>query len=121
MSTFTRRDALKVLGTAALAGTASVSPRQANAAPELRYQPEKGASLKVLRWKSFVQGAEDQFQLNTRTFVQRSGVDVSLESVALTDVPAKAALAAHVGAGTDIGFGVYDLPHLFADKCLDLL
>jgi multiple sugar transport system substrate-binding protein len=120
MSTFTRRDALKVLGATALAGAASVSARQANAAAELRYPPEKGASLKVLRWKSFVQPGEDQFQLNTRSFVQKTGVNVSLESVALPDVPAKAALAAQLNAGPDIGFGLYDLPHLFADKCLDL-
>jgi len=120
MSMYTRRDALKVLGTAALVGTGAISARRANAAPELKYQPEKGATLRVLRWKNFVQGAEDQFQLNTRNFIQRSGVNVSLESVAIPDVPAKAALAAHVNAGPDIGFSFYDLPHLYADKCLDL-
>src|SRR5262249_20151362 len=70
MSSFRRRDALKVLGTTALAGAAAVRISQLSAAQELRYPPEKGASLKVLRWKSFVQAAEDQFQLNTRTFVQ---------------------------------------------------
>ena len=120
MPTFTRRDALKMLGTSALCGAAAVTTSQPNAAQELRYPTEKGANLKVLRWKSFVQAAEDQFQLNTRTFIERSGVNVSVESVALPDVPAKAALAAHVNAGPDIGFGLYDLPHLFADKCLDL-
>jgi len=120
MTTFARRDALKVLGAAAFAGGTGIGARSGAAAPASRYPIEQGASLKVLRYKSFVQAAENQFQLNTRAFVDRSGVNVSLESVAIQDVPAKAALAANVGSGPDIVFGQYDMPHLYADKCLDL-
>jgi len=116
----TKRQALKVLGTAALAGVTGIGGRHARAVPDLKYQPEKGANLKVLRWKSFVQAAEDQFQLITRNFVERSGINVTLENVAIPDVPAKAALAANVGGAYDVAFGFYDTPRLYADKCLDV-
>ena len=120
MSIYTKRHALKAIGAAALTGITGIGARRADAASELKYQPEKGATLKVLRWKMFVRAAEDQFQLNTRNFMERSGVNVSLENVAVPDVPAKAALAANVGGGPDVAFGFYDMPHLYADKCLDL-
>jgi len=112
----TKRQALKVLGTAALAGVTGIGARRASAVPDLKYQPEKGANLKVLRWKSFVQAAEDQFQLITRNFVERSGINGTLENVAIPDVPAKAAMAANVGGGYDVAFGFYDTPHLYVDN-----
>ena len=117
----TRRDAMKALGSTALATAAGLTSRHAKSAiPELRYQPEKGATLKMLRWKLFVQGGEDQWIANTRAFSQLSGVKVDLETVALPDVPSKAALAASVGAGPDLAVALYDTPQLYADKCVDL-
>ena len=57
MNGFTRRRFLTV-STAAIAASAAgglLQSGQAEAAP-LKYEPEKGATLRVLRWKRFVQG-----------------------------------------------------------------
>jgi multiple sugar transport system substrate-binding protein len=34
------------------------------AAADVRFTPEKGAELRVLRWKRFVQGDEEQWMAN---------------------------------------------------------
>jgi multiple sugar transport system substrate-binding protein len=117
-----RRDALKVLGAGVLAASgARILGRNAAAAtPELRYPPEKGAQLRFLRWKRFVQGDEDQWLASTRKFTEQTGVRVQVESVSLEDLPSKAAMAANVGAGPDIVMGGYGQPQLYPDKCLDL-
>ena len=116
-----RRDALKALGAGVLAaGAAWTLGRGASAAPALRYTPEKGAQLRFLRWKRFVQGDEDQWLASTRLFSDQTGVPVHVESVSLEDLPAKAAMAANVGAGPDLVMGSYGQPQLYPDKCLDL-
>jgi len=117
-----RREALKALGAGVLA--ASLPPmlgrNAAAAAPQLSYPPEKGAHLRFLRWKRFVQGDEDQWLASTRQFTEHTGVHVQVESVSLEDLPSKAAMAANVGAGPDIVMGSYGQPQLYPDKCLDL-
>jgi len=117
-----RRDALKVLGAGVLAasGTWMLRHNATAAAPALRYPPEKGAQLRFLRWKRFVQGDEDQWLANTRRFTEQTGVPVQVESVSLEDLPSKAAMAANVGAGPDLVMGGYGQPQLYPDKCLDL-
>ena len=118
----TRREAVKAIGVGALAASAGLMLGQrAVAAPrELRYAPEKGARLRMLRWKRFVQGDEDQWLANTRKFTQQSGVPVQVESVNLEDIPSKASMAANVGAGPDIVMGSYGQPQLYPDACLDV-
>ena len=117
-----RRDVLKALGAGVLAASGAWIPgREPSAAtPELRYPPEKGAQLRFLRWKRFVQGDEDQWLASTRAFTEQTGVPVQIESVSLEDLPSKAAMAANVGAGPDIVMGSYGQPQLYPDKCLDL-
>jgi ABC-type glycerol-3-phosphate transport system substrate-binding protein len=88
--------------------------------PGLRYEPEKGAQLKVLRWKRFVQGDEDAWLANTRKFTDKTGVDVLVESVNSEDLRPKGAMSASVGAGPDIMMGPPDMPQLYPDKCVDL-
>jgi multiple sugar transport system substrate-binding protein len=69
MPRYSRRHALKALGATALAATgATLLGRPADAAYESRYPIERGAELRVLRWKRFVQGDEDQWMANTRKF-----------------------------------------------------
>jgi multiple sugar transport system substrate-binding protein len=121
MDTVTRRHALKALGASAMATAAGLICRPgAGGVPELKYQPEKGATLRMLRWKRYVQGDEDQWLDNTRKFFELTGVTVNIESVGPGEVPPKAAMAAGVGAGPDIVFGGYDMPQLYPDKCLDV-
>src|SRR6478752_2476022 len=119
MSQFSRRDALKAIGAAGLAASSSSLIAPATAA-DLKYSPEKGAELRVLRWKRFVQGEEDQFMANTRKFAEVTGVNVRVDSENFEDIRPKAAVAANVGSGPDIVLGWYDDPHLYADKVLDL-
>ena len=66
MADFSRRDALKVLGAASLAAAGGSLVNPPAAAADLKYTPEKGAELRVLRWKRFVQGDEEQWMANTR-------------------------------------------------------
>ena len=116
-----RRNALKALGAAAMAasGALSLGPGMAGAS-ELRYAPESGASLKVLRWKRFVQGDEDVWTANTRRFTELTGVPVQVESVNGEDLRPKGAMAANVGAGPDILIGPSDMPQLYPDQCVNL-
>ena len=101
-----RRDALKVLGAAALtAGGAAALGKQALAVTGLQYPTEKGAELKLLRWKTFVQADEDQWLANTRRFTEQTGVRVLVENINLSEIRSKAHVAASVGAGPDILMG----------------
>ncbi len=116
-----RRDALKALGAAAVAASAGMSLQQRVAgAAEARYPLERGAQLKVLRWKRFVQGDEDVWMANTRKFTGQTGIQVQVESVNGEEIRPKGAMAASVGAGPDIVMGAPDMPQLYADKCVDL-
>ena len=70
MSDIKRRDFLKATagvaaGTALGSGSALFAPR---AEAQLKVTPEKGAKLRVLRWKRFVQGDEDTWAANTKKF-----------------------------------------------------
>jgi multiple sugar transport system substrate-binding protein len=99
-------------------GSAGFVCRPAVAAvPELKCQPEKGATLRMLRWKRTVQEDEDQWQDNTRKFFECTGVTVNIEILGLREVFPKAAMAAGVGAGPDLVLGDYDMPQLYPDKC----
>jgi multiple sugar transport system substrate-binding protein len=119
MGEVTRRDALKAIGAAGLAASSGTLPLTAEAA-DLKYTPEKGAELRVLRWKRFVQGEEDQWMANTRKFTELTGIKVRVDSESFEDIRPKAAVAANVGSGPDIVLGWYDDPQLYADKVLDV-
>jgi multiple sugar transport system substrate-binding protein len=116
-----RRDALKTLGAATLAASGAISlGLKIAGAADLRYVPEKDSGLKVLRWKRFVQGDEDQWAASTRKFTDQTGVAVQVESVNGEDLRPKGAMAANVGAGPDIMIGPSDMPQLYPDRCIDL-
>jgi len=118
MGQFTRRDAMKALGAAAV--TAAVPGARVSAAPDYHVVPEKGAKLRLLRWKRFVQGDEDLWMANTRKFTEQTGIEVRVESENFEDIRPKAAVAANVGTGPDIVIGWYDDPQLYPDKLVDL-
>lgn len=116
-----RRNALKALGAVTLAAGSSMSLGLKFAeAAGVRHAPEREAALKVLRWKRFVQGDEDQWLANTRKFTELTGVAVEVESVNGEDLRPKGAMAANVGAGPDILIGPSDMPQLYPDQCIDL-
>lgn len=113
----TRRD---FLATAAAAATTSTIGLNAFAATDLRYKPEPGATLRLLRWKRFVQGDEDLWMQNTKKFTEQTGVQVRIDNEGWEDVRPKAAVAANIGSGPDLILGWFDDPHQYPDKLVDL-
>ena len=97
MSKFTRREFLKTTAGAAAAGTLGVGGSQ-DAFAQAKWTPEKGAKLRVLRWKRFVQGDEDKWMENTKAFTAKTGIEVRVDHEGWEDVRPKAAVAANVAA-----------------------
>src|SRR5512137_276555 len=120
MSDSKRRKFLKT--SAAVAAGAAVGPmiwvKDANA--QWSNQPEKGAKLRVLRWKRFVQGDEDQYLANVKKFSEKYGVEVRVDAEGWEDVRPKAAVAANTGAGPDIILSTNDDANLYPEKLLDV-
>jgi multiple sugar transport system substrate-binding protein len=121
---YTRRDFVKATGTASVGAALSGSlaaPLIAQAqAPALKVTPEKGAKLRVLRWKRFVQGDEDAWMAHTKRFTEKTGVDVRVDNEGWEDVRPKAAVAANVGSGPDVIYGWFDDPHQYPEKLVDM-
>jgi multiple sugar transport system substrate-binding protein len=123
MNDFRRRDFLKAtVGVAAgtALGTGSVLLPAEAIAQQYKAAPEKGAKLRILRWKRFVQGDEDKWAENTKKFTQATGIDVRIDAEGWEDVRPKAAVAANVGSGPDIIIGTYEDAHQYPDKLVDV-
>ena len=123
MSDTKRRDFLKA--TAGVAAGGVLGAGSALWTPDAMAQtykvtPEKGAKLRVLRWKRFVQGDEDQFLVNTKRFTERTGVEVRIDAENWEEVRPKAAVAANVGAGPDIIIGTDGDAHQYPDRLVDV-
>jgi multiple sugar transport system substrate-binding protein len=122
MSNFSRRDFLKTSATAAAgaAVTGGLSGPAAAADPVFKPVPEKGAKLRMLRWKRFVQGDEDMWAANTKKFTEKTGVEVRVDAEGWEDVRPKAAVAANVGSGPDMIIGTFEDAHQYPDKLVDV-
>jgi multiple sugar transport system substrate-binding protein len=123
MSKFKRRDFLKATaGVAAGGALGAGSALFADDALAQQYKvtPEKGAKLRLLRWKRFVQADEDVWAENTKKFTQATGIDVRIDAEGWEDVRPKAAVAANVGSGPDIIIGTYEDAHQYPDKLVDV-
>ncbi|MGH8679392.1 MAG: ABC transporter substrate-binding protein, partial [Burkholderiales bacterium] len=121
MSKLTRRDFLKAsTGTATAVVLAGLGMADDARAQPLSFKPEAGAKLRVLRWKRFVQGDEDQWLANSKKFSEKTGVEVIVESENWEDLRPKAAVAANVGSGPDIIIGTNDDAHQYPDKLTDV-
>ena len=123
MSNFTRRQLLQgstaLAAGAALTGPALLDWAKAWAA-ENPFKPEKGAKLRALRWNRFVISEDVQFDANVAAFTAATGVPVRLDKEFLDDIQPKAAVAANIGAGPDLVWGLLALPHLFPEKLVDV-
>jgi multiple sugar transport system substrate-binding protein len=84
------------------------------------WKPERGAQLSMLRWKYFVQSEDDAFVMLMDVFTKATGVKIMISRESNEDVTPKASVAANTGAGPDIFWGIFSLPHLFPQKCLDV-
>src|SRR5258706_6527345 len=123
MSDSKRRDFLKATaGVAAgsMLGTGSTLFAPDAYAQQYKVVPEKGAKLRVLRWKRFVQGDEDAWAANTKKFTQQTGIEVRVDAEGWEDVRPKAAGAANVGSGPDIIISTMEDAHQYPDKLVDV-
>src|SRR5450432_1992325 len=123
MSDFKRRDFLKSAAGVA-AGTAMgagglILPADV-AAQTYKAAPEKGAKLRVLRWKRFVQGDEDVWAANTKKFTELTGIEVRVDAEGWEDVRPKAEVAANVGSGPDIIISTMEDAHQYPEKLVDV-
>jgi multiple sugar transport system substrate-binding protein len=123
MKYISRRDVLK--GTAGLAvGAAVASPALVDAArawaADMMWKPEAGAELRLLRWKRFVQSEEEAFQAAVDAFTKATGVAVRIDSEGFEDLRPKAAVAANIGSGPDIIWGIHADAHLYPDAMMDV-
>ena len=122
MSKFTRREFLKGTAGAAAAGSLGIGAAtwSESAFAQGKWTPEKGATLRVLRWKRFVQGDEDKWAENTKKFTQATGIDVRIDAEGWEDVRPKAAVAANVGSGPDIIISTMEDAHQYPEKLVDV-
>src|SRR6185437_1885160 len=122
MDEFKRRDFLKttagVAASTALGGGSALFAADAYA--QYKAKPEKGAKLRVLRWKRFVQGDEDKWLENTKAFTKKTGIEVRVDAEGWEDVRPKAAVAANVGSGPDIIISTMEDAHQYPDKLVDV-
>ncbi|WP_029004082.1 ABC transporter substrate-binding protein [Azorhizobium doebereinerae] len=119
--TISRRDVL--LGGAGLAGAATLpmmgsTPSLAQALP--KFDPEPGASLRLLRWSPFVKSEEDAWIANTKKFTEATGIEVRIDKESWEDIRPKAAVAANVGSGPDLVWVWFDDAQQYPDKLLDV-
>ena len=84
------------------------------------WKPEAKASLQILRWKRFIQSEEDGFMRLIEAFTKATGVQVKVINESLDDVQPKASVAANTRQGPDLFWGLYSLPHLFPNACLEV-
>ena len=128
MSNIDRRNFLKMsAGLAAGAATGDVlaqgkkaAAKPAAAVPALNLKLEKGAKLRMLRWKRFVAGDEDMWLANTKKFTEKTGIEVRVDSEGWEDVRPKAAVAANIGSGPDIIISTFEDAHQYPDKLVDV-
>jgi multiple sugar transport system substrate-binding protein len=121
MSNGNRRDFLKTTaGVAAGAAAGTLFAPGIVHAQQWSNQPEKGAKLRVLRWKRFVQGDEDAYMANAKKFSDKYGIEVRVDHEGWEDVRPKAAVAANTGAGPDIILSTNDDANLYPDKLVDV-
>ena len=115
-----RRSLVKGGAALGLAGTTSILDFAKAWAQQNQWKPEPNAQLAMLRWKYFVQSEDDAFVALINAFTQATGVKVDITRESYEDVQPKASVAANTGAGPDLFWGLYSLPHLFPQRCLDM-
>jgi len=108
------------VATVATLGTGAALFPSIGSAQTLALKPEKGATLRVLRWSRFVQGDIDAYMVNVKKFTDKTGIAVRVDNEGWEDVRPKAAVAANTGAGPDIILSTNDDANLYPDKLLDV-
>ena len=105
---------IPIIGSAAYGAVADEVPT-ANVKP-LKYEVEKGATLRVLRPAKFIDPDEVYWRANTKKFTDETGVDVRVDFVSWEDLRPQTAVVANTGAGPDIVVGFSSDPQIYASK-----
>lgn len=85
-----------------------------------QWKPEPNATVKLMRWKRFLQQEEDAFVKMIDAFQKATGVKVEVTNESFDDIQPKASVSANTGVGPDIVWPLHSTPHLFPDKLLPL-
>src|SRR6266403_5976677 len=85
-----------------------------------QWKPEAGAKINLMRWKRFVESEDVAFMKIVDAFQKATGVTINVSNESYDDLQPKASVAANTGQGLDMVWGLYSLPHLFPQKCLDV-
>jgi multiple sugar transport system substrate-binding protein len=109
--------ALAAAGALAGSGLTEWAKAWAQSAP---WKPERNAQLSLLRWKYFVQSEDEAFVQLIEAFTKATGVKVNIIRESFEDIPPKASVAANTNAGPDLFWGLFSLPFLFPQKCVDV-
>jgi multiple sugar transport system substrate-binding protein len=119
-SPFNRRLFLQGSAAAGALTAAGLLDMARSFAQEAPWKPEAGAKLNLLRWKRFVEAEDKAFVAMVDAFTKATGVEVNVSNESYEDVQPKASVAANTGQGLDLVWGLYSLPYLFPEKCMDL-
>jgi len=84
------------------------------------FKPEANAKINLMRWKRFVEAEDVEFMKLVAAFEQATGSKITVTNESYDDLQPKASVVANTGQGLDLVWGLYSLPHLFPQKCLDL-
>ncbi|WP_315719579.1 MULTISPECIES: ABC transporter substrate-binding protein [unclassified Bradyrhizobium] len=84
------------------------------------FKPEPGAKINMMRWKRFVEAEDVAFMKIVDAFQKANNVTINVSNESYDDVQPKASVAANTGQGLDMVWGLYTLPFLFSNKCVDM-
>ncbi len=123
MKHITRRSALKTTASAALTAAVASPSLLAAAkafAADSPWKPEKGAKIRLLRWKRFVASEGEATTELLNAFSKATGVEIRVDSEGFEDLRPKAAVAASIGSGPDMIWTINADPHLYPNAMLDV-
>ncbi|MFL5338102.1 MAG: ABC transporter substrate-binding protein, partial [Geminicoccaceae bacterium] len=103
-----------------LAAGASLLDRARAWARTQPFEPEHGASLRLLRWSRFLEAEEHATNENIRAFTQATGVEVHVDSVWQDDLHPQLSVAASIGKGPDVAWTLLMTPQLLAHRLVDV-
>ena len=118
--TFDRRSMLKGGAALGLASGLSLTDFAKAWAQSSPFKPEANARINLLRWKRFVEAEDVQFLKLVAAFEGATGAKINVTNESYDDIQPKASVVANTGQGLDMVWGLYSLPHLFPEKCLDV-
>ena len=92
--------------------TADVKP------PELPI--EKGAALRIIRPAKFVDPDQKWWDINTKKFIETTGIPVNCSYTSWEDLRPQTAVIANTGGGAEWSIGFASDPHIYYPKLVDV-